>query len=523
MLVYSAQSVHAACQPFDRRDGALVVELEDLSREADTIDMTVRAAGRTFSERMTRPADDRITAFSAVPAGPAELDLRIFAGDRLLHERLAIGIEIVEGETITFPIQFEDGPAFAIDEPPEGAVYRRRGETGFPIDISVRNPELDITLEVLAEGRPIEMTPTGRGWSGFVPFDVAGDLLPAPVGLHVTACLASAPSECIEQDRSVVVTRHAWEVSLPSGSAARPAASADLGRIIVADALGAVAVYGAGDGVLVAGPFPSSPVFEDLAAAGDLAGVADDAGNLVLYDLALGIEVGRHPIGVTTAPVARGSDLYAGAEDEVFRIDRIGRSAVLTLPGRMRAPPLVDELGIAAADIFGNVVAVDASAVPVLLADAAASIFAAPVRYGDRLAIGTSDDRLILFEGAGSPREEIDLGAPIIFAPASLGGRLAVAAGDRVCFVDASGSASVRLEAPITGAPAVWSPDEVVVGLRNGWVVVVGVDRKRVMGVVRGAATSPLVVESLGPSRGRGVAVVGTGGDLAMLEPEDGF
>src|SRR5688572_26594342 len=96
-------AVFSACAPLDRRDGALVIALERVPPQVDMIEIVVRADGRSFEQVVARPMDGRITEFSAVPAGPAELDLRLFAGTELVDMRLGIAIEIVENGSVEVP------------------------------------------------------------------------------------------------------------------------------------------------------------------------------------------------------------------------------------------------------------------------------------------------------------------------------------------------------------------------------------------------------------------------------------
>ena len=268
----------------------------------------------------------------------------------------------------------------------------------------------------------------------------------------------------------------------------------------------------------------NATVTEDLAIEGDIAYVAASDGRVFAIDLSRDHATPLvFDLGATSAPAVGRSGAIIAADTELVAIDD-GR-VIASLPRRVRAPPLSDDDGIAAADILGNVVALDASESLLFTASVGAPVFAKPVRYQGRIAIATNFGALIQLDSNGVetvPR--IELGLPIFHAPLVVDERLIVAAGDRVFFIAGDHvEASTPAQGAITGAPARWIDGSVIVGMQNGAVRLVTDSGSRIIERVAGAALGPLVIDSLGDGRGAGIAVVGSDGDLAMLEPEEDF
>lgn len=519
-----AALVCLACAPLDRRDGALVLILEQVPEEVDTVEVRVRAGDRMFSDRLPLPPDAVITDFSAVPVGPVVVDVSLFAGEQIVDARVAMDATIAEGEPFELTVNFEDGPEFTIVEPKEGAPHALRGGSVIPVIIREEGANT-IELAVLANGDPIEMSTGGDGeWFGEIDPAVAGLILPRDVELVVTACLEGASDICIEKRRDVLVTRSAWTAAVEEGTRGRPVHLEGEGAVLYADAAGYLHGVRIDDGAPAFEPISAGdPVREDVAAVGGQVFVVTETGDLQVIDPSAGALIATHQLDATTAPVAFQEETYVGAGEALLAIGSAGSTSrtVVMLPRRMRAPPLVDEEGVVAGDILGNVLALDADETMLFSANVGAPVFAPPVRHLGLVVIAAGD-RVTFFDSAGSESGSVPLGQPVVHAPVPLPSSLVVAAGDQVFFLGTGGvEQSVRLPAPITGAPAPWSDTEVVLGLRNGLVAVVDRDGARPLSEVTGAAGAPLVLE-VGPDHRR-VAVIGSGGDFHMLEPEDGF
>src|SRR5687767_13196424 len=101
----------AACGgPLDRRDGALVIRLENAPASAETAEISVYAAGRTFKAVVPRPPDDRITELSAIPIGHAVVDVRLRERELAIASAVDLEVEILENATQEVVALFGQGP-----------------------------------------------------------------------------------------------------------------------------------------------------------------------------------------------------------------------------------------------------------------------------------------------------------------------------------------------------------------------------------------------------------------------------
>lgn len=490
-----------------------MIELVRLPEQVDAVEVTVRAGGRSFQERLPRPADDRITEFSAVPAGPAELDVRAFAGEQIVAARVAIELQIVENETQSVRINFVDDPEFDIREPPAEEPHRLKGASFIPVEIELANPGLGIELVARANGLEVALAESGGRYFGTIDPAIAGEILPASIELEVTACLSGSTVDCLEKTRSIVVTRAAWRRTVAEESASRPVRFED--GLLLADGAGTLhAITSTGGDRFAAVPL-GAVVREDIAMNGGTAYVTTRDERTLVVELGGAAALRSHSLGATSAPVAGPGGVIVAADRALIAVD--GERTIATLPRRVRAPPLWDQDGIVAVDIVGNVQALDAAEAPLFAASVASPVFAAPVRYRGRVVISTSAGEIVQLDGTGNealPR--VALGRPVVHAPVVIGERLIAAADDRVFFIEEDRVvAQVAAGATITGGPAPWK-DRVVVGLQNGLVRAVDENGSRPIERVAGAAFGPLVLDDR-------IVVVGSSGDLAMLEPEEGF
>jgi hypothetical protein len=501
-----------ACQPLDRRDGALVIELLHVRSEVDAYRVVVRADGRSFEEMGRRPSDDVIRSFTAVPAGRAEVDVELFAGRTLVHSRVGQTIEIAEDAEATLTLNLEDGPEFEIIEPK--GEYQLRTATSIVVVVQPTNAELDVVVRATANGEAIEMQQTGTDYVGTISPSLAGAVLPAPIVLEVTVCLAAAPEDCRMRSQTITVTRASWRAPIASQSRSRAVAWGD--ALVQVDGGGTLRVFTASTGVEKFSIALGTPVAEDIAIADDVAYATARDGRLFEIDLVVGAAPRSFPLGATSAPVAGEIGLVVAADRDVL----VDRSVVATMPGRVRAPPLVDEFGIVAADLFGNVVALDESGAMLFMANVGAPVFAAPVRYGTGTAIATSAGSIVQLDANGLetvPR--VELMQPIAFAPAVIDVRLIAASGDRVVFIEGSRVvASLSVNDTITGAPVGWIDGGAIVGTQSGLVRRVTDTASKPIERVRGAALGALVLPAIGA-----IAAVGSDGELVLIEPEESF
>jgi outer membrane protein assembly factor BamB len=509
-----------ACQPLDRRDGALVIALIRAPASVDGIDVIVRAGGRSFRELVPRPADDRITSFSAVPAGPGEVDLKLFAGSELVDARDAIPVEIVEGEVSEITVNFERGPDFTIIEPVEGEPHLLFGGPIIPVAIELVNAELMVDVTATANREPVALARAGTGFIGTIDPAIAGDVLPATITLEITACLADARSDCIQRTRAIEVTRASFRVEVAPATPSRPVKWGE--AIVVADGAGMVHAVTSTSGARVFEPIDlGAPVNEDIAVVGDMLYATAADGRVFVVDLSAEQIAEELELGATSAPVAGPSGVIVAADRNLISIG--DRRTIASLPRRVRAPPLVDEDGIVAADTQGNVLALDGAGAQLFLVNVGGTIYAQPVRFAGRIVVATNVGGELIhldpLDGGEVERVSFDL---ISHAPLAIGDRLIVAAGDRVVFIQGDRTTAQPVNSNITGAPVAWG-DAVVVGMQSGLVRRVTEGGSRVIARVEGAALGLSVIESLGPGRGAGIAAIGSRGDFALLEPEEGF
>ena len=78
----------------DREDGALLIRLVDVPVEIDAVRATVVAGGRTFEATIPPPVDGVVRDFTAIPAGPALVDLELDAGPTLLLVRRGLDVMV---------------------------------------------------------------------------------------------------------------------------------------------------------------------------------------------------------------------------------------------------------------------------------------------------------------------------------------------------------------------------------------------------------------------------------------------
>ena len=514
----------AACActgPLDRRDGALIIELVDVPAQVDELAIEVHAGGRTFALEIARPPNDRITAFSAVPAGSATLDLRLFAGGLLVATKLGMPVEVVEGATEVVTAAFALGPEIVIDDPAVGASHHVAD--GF-VALTVRavDPALPTRLTVEVGGTQIEALPTARGWFAMIDPALAGPILPAPLDIELEACVIGAGGLCSQHARSVEIHRRAWLVDLGAVAAARPTVAHS--AVIIGDESGALHVLEQADGqARFAAVQLAAPLSLPAVDVGGQVAVVDGANVLSLVALDTGARSPwQRALGADrpTAPAFDRGSIIVAAGRRVLQIDPADGSAleIASTAAVIRAPPLADPLGLVVVDVAGHVVVLDAAGAVAGTTSLEAAVIAQPARDGADAIVATVRGHVFRIASDASAVSLADLGAPVVHAPLVLGDHVVVAAGEEVAWVSTAGVTRRRLPAPITGAPAAWGPEPgVVVGLRSGLVVALDSDGAlRVIARLEGAALSPAVV-------GTEIAVAGSRGVLDLLKPEEGL
>jgi len=509
----------ACAGPLDRRDGALVIELLAVPDVVDEVGVTLHADGRVFEHRQLRPMDDRITALTAVPAGAARLDIRLFAAGTLVATRLGMPVDVEQDDTKTVSAQFDLGPEIEIRDPSEGAAHHV-GDGFVPLTIRAVDPSLPTELEVVVNGEMIETLPTAIGWFAMIDPSLAGSILPAALTIDVAACAVAGARLCGDHRRVVEVHRRDWRVKLPAVAQAPATMIDDL--LIIGDESGALHLLELVDGSSRVEPLAlAAPMSLGPAVVGDRVAVVDGEDRLMLvspdgtrsmWNLALGPQR-------ATAPRAYANRIVVGAGRTVVAVDASSgaRSELITSPAAIRAPVLVDAHGIVVADTAGNVTVLDAADMHVTREQLGEPVLAPPVRLDAGAIVATLDGTVAKIDAAGLVAIA-DLEAPVVHPPLIVGDRVVVAAGNELSWIGRGEVTTRRLPAPITGAPAPWgSDDAVIVGLASGLLIRVHPDQPPlIVSRLPGAALSPVVIS------GR-IAVAGSRGDLVLLRPEDGI
>ncbi len=495
--------------PLDRQDGVLHLVLQR-APNYDRLQLQLLAGQKTFDQVLPRPSDDVVRALTAVPAGPVQLSFRLWRGDALVDAREGLTATVSANRTSTLAVDLGAFPEVVIEDPPEGhshAVYDG------PLFLNVRSPQSprSVTLVVEANGI-VTKTEAGQGsWTFPIEPSRAGRILPAPLVLRVSACWTDAPTHCAVAERTVQIHRRCWRTSLDVLAATPPAR------------WGEAVVWGAENGDLYGLDATTGQVRFQNSTVGPLdsafAAVADRlffvSGDYRLgsLDLQGAVHLGSVLSALKPSSPAGGATVWVGAGRSLLR--GIDLEIVAELPAQIRAEPLVTADSVVVADLAGNVQvrALDGSIR--FSNQVGGPVRARPVFYQEAFWVVRLDGTLLRL-GPDGPLEVQRLGGQVIHSPLVVGRHLVIAAGDQLYWYGAR-ERPLLLGAPITGAPALWSQDEVVLGLRTGQVLVVNSGGPRPLSQLQGAALHPLVLQ---PSR---VVVAGTGGAVECLRAEENF
>lgn len=528
-VVFGLTLIAAGCgEPFDRRDGSLLIVLEGAPTHLDQVQAQFRSPdGREFELALPRPDNDVISDFSALPVGLGALDIRLLAGDSVQVRLSDIPVQISEGAAQEVA-PFRDVPELEVSVRTSGPHPRWAG----PIFIDVQErspaPPSDPELEVSINGQPQVVPAAGPdGWILQVDPGLAADLLPADLKVDMQVCFRGLDSACRQHTEVLTVTRRVWTQQL-AGRPSGPALHLTRGWAVVGHAPRTLRVVDEQSGATVQsdldlGAEPAGPAVQ----VGDVVAIATRDG--VVHGFALGAQ-GLNPLWQVTlssrpSPVVAGTGRFVIADQAVLLgLDPSDGSQ--TSLGQLSAPvsaaPLAHQGSVVAADLLGQVLAVGPEGQERFRIDLGAAVYAPVVADGSGYKVCTTAGDFIGLDSLGERNSPtVALGAPVVFAPIRLSTAWAVAAARNVAFIQDGGEVQWKpVGERILGAPTAWTQEDgVVMGLFNGRVVLVRPGAPpRTLAKLSGLALAPRVLQE--PSR----VLVGTSlGALQMLRVEDGF
>ncbi len=513
-------------EPFDRRDGPLLIDLKGAPAELDIVQASFRSAdGRQFSLNRARPHNDLLSDFSALPVGLGALDIALLQGEQPLLRREDIPVLITEGSPQQIA-PFQAVPELQVSV--RGAGPHARWAGPIFVDVQERSsappsePELQVWVGGVPQAPPI-LGPAG--WILQIDPGQATDLLPAELSMELQVCFRDLTGACATHTEALTVTRQVWSQALrarPSGAALH------LGRgwLVQGDASGTLRVFDELSGLTIQPGLDlgAEPVGSAVR-VGEVVAISDRDG--VVHGFRLG-DQGLSPLwqvhlSSRPSPVAAGEDRLVIA-DQAILLELDPSTGAQTSLGQLSAPvsatPLVANDLVVAADLLGQVLAVDQDGQERFRLELGAPIYASVVPDGSGFKVCTSTGDFIGLNGMGLPNSPVQsLGAPVVFAPVRLSNGWAVAAGRNVAFIREGRVQWVPVGERILGAPTAWPlEDAVVVGLFNGRVVVVRPGAPRTLAKLAGLALAPVVLSE--PTR----VLVGTSlGVLQMLRAEEDF
>lgn len=505
----------------------MALRLDGLPPGADRLVVRLQHGSESFERTMGLSGLGRRRIFSAVPAGPAQVDVQVYTGPDELARRDAVAVEIPLGEEAELALDLSPAP------PPGRPVLQIDGGTGPRTHPIWGGPILLSLRELLEEQEPLALRMQINGVEQVlgsfdagrlvVPIDphLAPAPLPSVLQVRLTACRGS--TLCAEQQLSIEVHRRVWSVALGRMSNNRPArdpvrrllvvATNEQGLRLIAEDTGTSTV------VPLPGPFASAPVIH-----GDLALVVDGEQVLQAVDLDTGERRWSAALGRGVPGIAVDGDgvvVPVGAELRHYRVADGQVDRRWTGPGTFTSPPLVDERGVIIADATPGLQILGLDGRWSASARTSDVVVAPPVRFQGAVVAVTQAGVLQAFEDTGAPRGPAwDLGGTVVLPVAVLADRLVVAAQRNLHFWDGqSAPTTTNFAAPILGAPAV-AAGRVVLGLRDGQVWVLSPDGlPRVLSRLAGPALSPVIL----PGSALEVVIGQPSGELQRLRAEEEF
>ncbi len=526
----------AACVgSLERRDGALRIEVRGAPSATARIDVHVDTEDQRFSYQ-TEGSIEVIDEFSAVPVGPAKVTIALFdAQDRLLIEPSATEVEIEEDQE--HPVLFDlanattVGPLqLTIVEPEAQSRYR---VTGVPLLLLVEvrsdaegilaEPEVSLSVD---GAEPIPMEPSGAFlWSADIDPRGSSLELPHELSIEVTACLASVPGSCVFRSVTQRVDRELWSRSTEAAIFGTPQLLAQTSSaVMVIDREGGVFAYAIDSGEPVEGrrQLPEPAVPPKLGRTDALLLVVDSEDTLhAVEPQTLEVAWTESLPGRATPPIYSSEEdkIWIGAGTSLFELDPAtgARTEVLQTPAPLGGAPYFNStLGLVVVDTQGN--GVWRRPQGELLFDVEAAVRAAPIAWGEDVAVITIQGDVHRITAEGERTVVPGRGDRVLHAPIVSGEALVFASDTKVVWVRPEGRVerSLGASAHISGSPAAWLGEAVVVGTTEGRVQIVTPQDNASVHRFEASGGPPLVLE------GRRI-LAGGGRALKLLSVEEDF
>lgn len=511
--------------PLDRQDGALALRVEAPPTGTDRARVVLHTGGRSFERSLEMRGPGRRLVFTAVPIGPAVVEVSLYGGEQLLARQVDLQIDIQLDREVELALDFAalGLPKVAIVG---GLGPRRHATWAGPIVLEIEevlgDPRpIDLSVTVAGEPEPLASFSAGRLTLTIDPLR-AGPLLPAALPIALRACWDAAL--CSTEQLEFQVHRQVWSADWPRLLNVTP---------ILAEAQGVVAfsgedgglhlielANGTGTTVTLAGRLSKA-----MAHSGGVLAVVDEEMVLHGVDLVERSVRWSKPLGArSTGVAAYGEHFFLGVGTAIWRVEAAtGVHQVLAeLGGTLATTPTVDAQGILVADFRGEITLLDLQGVALASVRSGAPVVVPPLRFGDGVVAIDQDGVVLRFSPTGARTgDPLELGGTVVLPAVVHGGQLVVASQRTLHLwngVDLP--RTVPFAVPILGAPTPAPDGAVVVGLRSGLVVVVSASGEaKVLSRLDELALGSTVLGGPGLE-----VIVGTAtGRVERLRAEEGF
>lgn len=516
----------AACGgPLDRQDGALALRLEALPLGADRASVVLQSNGRRFTRSLEQLGPGRRPVFTAVPVGPAQVEVSLYGGAQLLARQVGLPIEIELDREVELALNFATAglPKVAIAG---GPGPRRHATWSGPIVLEVE--------EVLGDSRPVELSvtvageaePTASFSAGRLILTIdplrAGPLLPAILPIEMLACWDN--QLCSSERVDVEVHRQVWSAGWPRLLNVAPVFAPEQGLVVFSGEDGGLHLIEVANGTGTTIPL-SGRLSKPMAVRGEVLAIVDEAMTLHGIDLAQRQVRWSTPLGArSTGVAAHGDHFLLGVGSAIWRVDaRTGEHQVLAELGAAAATtPTVDAQGIIVADFNERIHLLDPQGRLLARAQVDAPVVVPPLRFGGAVVAIDQNGVVRRFDDAGQALgAPLELGGTVVLPAVVHEGALVIASQRSLYFYNGvAPPSSVSFAVPILGAPTPIPGGAVVVGLRSGQVVRVSPDGEaKTLSRLEELALGAAVLDTPGLE-----VIVGTAtGRVERLRAEEGF
>lgn len=511
--------------PLDRQDGALVLRLDELPAGTDRVLVVLQTSGRSFERDLEMRGPGRRPVFTAVPVGPAQVEVSLYAGEQLLARQVGLQIEIELDREVELALNFAASglPRVAV----AGGVGPRRHPTwAGPIVLEIEevlgDPRpIELSVTVAGEPEPVASFSAGRLTLTLDPLR-AGPLLPAILPIELRACWDL--TLCSVERLDVQVHRQVWAAGRPRLLNVPPLLVPEQGLVVFSGEDGGLHLVEVANGTGSTIPL-SGRLSKTIAQSGEVLAVVDEEQVLHGVDLVERRVRWSTPLGARSTGVAAfGEHFYLGVGSEIWRVEaNAGLHQVLAdLGGTVATTPNVDAQGIIAADFRGELTFLDLEGRVLANARADAPVVIPPLRFGDGVVAIDQNGKVLRFNNSGERSgDALELAGTVVLPAVVHEGQLVVASQRNLHFWNGvDPPRTVAFAVPILGAPTPAPDGAVVVGLRSGLVVVVPAEGEaKILSRLEELALGAAVLDTPGLE-----LIVGTAtGRIERLRAEEGF